>query len=113
MLVHTLGERALVWNSYFACKCLGESCGCVQSSFEPFFGRLRSRRAKSSRVGVSMPDACTSRVRNSSQLSPVSRPIATLLEVGQLRVTLDRHIRVMQPFDQQPLMLVLRKNERV
>ena len=41
------------------------SCGCVQSSFEPFFFRFRSRRAKSARVGVSMPDACASCVRKS------------------------------------------------
>ena len=33
------------------------SCGCVQSSLEPFFGRLRSKRASSARVGVAMPDA--------------------------------------------------------
>ena len=39
------------------------SCGCVQSSFEPFFFRFRSSRARSSRVGVSMPDACASCVR--------------------------------------------------
>ena len=33
------------------------SCGWVQSSFEPFFFRCRSRRARSARVGVSIPDA--------------------------------------------------------
>ena len=42
------------------------SCGCVQSSFEPFFFRFRSSRAKSARVGVSMPEAFASCVRNSS-----------------------------------------------
>jgi hypothetical protein len=41
------------------------SCGCVQSSFEPFFLRVRSIRAKSARVGVSMPEACASFVRKS------------------------------------------------
>ena len=33
------------------------SLGCVQSSLDPFFGRLRSKRANSARVGVAMPDA--------------------------------------------------------
>jgi hypothetical protein len=42
------------------------SCGCVQSSFEPFFCRFRSIRAKSARVGVPMPEAMASCVRNSS-----------------------------------------------
>ena len=41
------------------------SNGWVQSSFDPFFGRLRSIGARSSRVGVSIPDACASCVRNS------------------------------------------------
>jgi hypothetical protein len=41
------------------------SSGRVQSSLEPFFRRFRSTRAKSSRVGVSTPDACASCVRNS------------------------------------------------
>ena len=36
------------------------SCGCVQSSFEPFFFRLRSMRARSARVGVSIPEAWAS-----------------------------------------------------
>ena len=39
------------------------SCGWVQSSFEPFFFRFRSIRARSTRVGVSMPEACGSFVR--------------------------------------------------
>ena len=42
------------------------SCGWVQSSFEPFFFRLRSTRAKSACEGVSIPDACASFVRKSS-----------------------------------------------
>jgi hypothetical protein len=42
------------------------SCGCVQSSFDPFFFRRRSIRAKSARVGVPMPDAWASVVRNAS-----------------------------------------------
>ena len=41
------------------------SCGCVQSSFEPFFFRFRSMRAVSARVGVSIPDACASFVKKS------------------------------------------------
>ena len=41
------------------------SCGFVQSLFDVFFLRFRSSRAKSSRVGVSMPEAFASRVRNS------------------------------------------------
>ena len=40
--------------------------GCVQSSFESFFLRFRSIRAKSARVGVPMPEAFASVVRNSS-----------------------------------------------
>lgn len=34
-------------------------------TLEPLFLRLRSRRAKSSRVGVCIPEACASWVRNS------------------------------------------------
>jgi hypothetical protein len=41
------------------------SCGCRHSVFRPFFGRFRSSRARSARVGVSIPEACASRVRNS------------------------------------------------
>ena len=41
------------------------SCGFIQSSFDVFFFRFRSSRAKSSRVGVSMPEAFASPVRNS------------------------------------------------
>jgi hypothetical protein len=41
------------------------SCGWVQSSFEPLFFRFRSIRARSARVGVSMPDACASFVKKS------------------------------------------------
>ena len=37
----------------------------AQSSFEPFFFRVRSMRAKSARVGVSMPEACASFVKKS------------------------------------------------
>jgi len=33
------------------------SCGWAQSSFNPFFFRYRSTRARSARVGVSIPDA--------------------------------------------------------
>ena len=39
--------------------------GEIHSSLEPFFFRFRSSRAKSARVGVSMPDACASVVRKS------------------------------------------------
>ena len=39
--------------------------GDVHSLLEPFFFRFRSSRANSARVGVSMPDACASVVRNS------------------------------------------------
>ena len=39
--------------------------GEVQSLLAPFFFRLRSSRAKSARVGVSMPDACANAIRNS------------------------------------------------
>ena len=42
------------------------SCGCVQSLFDPFFFRFRSIRAKSARVGVPMPEALASVVRNYS-----------------------------------------------
>ncbi len=38
----------------------------VQSSFDPFFFRFRSIRAKSARVGVPMPEAWASAVRYSS-----------------------------------------------
>jgi hypothetical protein len=38
---------------------------CAKSSFEPFFFRFRSIRAKSARVGVSIPDACASFVKKS------------------------------------------------
>ena len=40
--------------------------GCVQSSFDPFFFRVRSKRASSARVGVASPEASASRVRNAS-----------------------------------------------
>ena len=40
------------------------SSGCVQSSFDPFLPRPIEPR-RSSRVGVSMPDACASCVKNS------------------------------------------------
>ena len=40
----------------FAIRASG-SLGCTQSSFEPFFGRFRSSFARSSRVGVSIPEA--------------------------------------------------------
>ena len=40
------------------------SCGWVQSLFDVFFFRFRSKRARSAAVGVSMPDACARRVRN-------------------------------------------------
>ena len=43
----------------------GGSRGCRQSVLRPFFGRFRSSRARSARVGVSMPDAWASRVKNS------------------------------------------------
>ena len=33
------------------------SCGCIQSSLDPFFGRFRSSRSSSARVGVGMSDA--------------------------------------------------------
>ena len=36
------------------------SCGCIQSSFEPFFLRFRSIRARPARVGVLMPAAAAS-----------------------------------------------------
>ena len=42
------------------------SCGCIQSSLDPFFGRLRSKRASSARVGVDMPEASASPRRNVS-----------------------------------------------
>ena len=41
------------------------SCGCFHSSLDPFLGRSLSTFAKSSRVGVSMPDACATCLRNS------------------------------------------------
>jgi hypothetical protein len=41
------------------------SCGWVQSSFDPFFFRFRSTRARSARVGVSMPEAWASFVKKS------------------------------------------------
>jgi methylglutaconyl-CoA hydratase len=42
-----------------------EGFAAFQSSFEPFFARLRSIRARSARVGVPMPDALARCVRNS------------------------------------------------
>ena len=42
------------------------SCGFTQSVFDPFFFRFRSTRARSSRVGVAIPDCCASPFRNSS-----------------------------------------------
>ena len=42
------------------------SCGFTHSLFAPFLRRRRSSRASSSRVGVSMPEAFASSVRNAS-----------------------------------------------
>ena len=42
-----------------------KSAAPIQSSFDPFFFRLRSMRARSARVGVSMSEACASFVRKS------------------------------------------------
>src|ERR1700722_7790673 len=49
------------------------SYGWVQSSLDPFLGRLRSNFANCSLVGVSIPLSFANRVRNSSYFSPVSR----------------------------------------
>ena len=46
------------------------SWGWVQSSFEPFFFRFRSSRARSARVGVSTPEAWASFVRGKSSNDP-------------------------------------------
>jgi hypothetical protein len=43
-----------------------ERAGMNKQSFELFFFRLRSIRARSARVGVPIPDALASFVRNSS-----------------------------------------------
>jgi hypothetical protein len=58
------------------------SCGLVQSSFDPFFFRVRSNRASSARVGVAMPDASASRGSHGSYASPVSR--RTMLRIAGL-----------------------------
>ncbi len=49
------------------------SCGCSQSLFEPLFGRFRSSFARSSRVGVSIPEAAASCSSHSSYSVPSSR----------------------------------------
>ena len=41
-------------NSMMYDKRITGSCGCIQSSFEPFLLRVRSIRARSARVGVLM-----------------------------------------------------------
>jgi hypothetical protein len=43
----------------------------IHSSLDPFFSRFRSTRARSSRVGVTIPDCCASPIKNSS--CPLSR----------------------------------------
>ena len=42
----------------------GELLKYTHSSFDPFFGRLRSSRARSSRVGSAIPSAFASSIRN-------------------------------------------------
>ncbi len=49
------------------------SAGLFHSLFDVRFLRFRSSRAKSSRVGVSIPDALANPRKNSSYVSPVSR----------------------------------------
>ena len=49
------------------------SGGCSQSLFEALFGRFRSVLTRSSRVGVSIPEATASCSRNSSYPVPSSR----------------------------------------
>ncbi len=70
--------------------CTGEACGvdptsgrivtrgrsrtrCSSSLIRATSRRFRSNRARLARVGVSMPEACASRVRNSWDVSPESR----------------------------------------
>ena len=49
------------------------SCGCTQSLFDPLFGRFRSSFARSSRVGVSIPEARASCASHSSYSVPPAR----------------------------------------
>ena len=59
-----LRQRVLIRPSFIFVIFASGSCGCVQSSFEPFFFRFRSIRAKFARVGVSMPTPARALSRN-------------------------------------------------
>ena len=59
----TLWARWVLPSFIFATFASG-SWGCYQSWFDVFFFRFRSKRANSSAVGVSMPEAFAKRVRN-------------------------------------------------
>ena len=72
------------------------SCGFVQSSFDPFFLRVRSKRASSARVGVAMPEASASRVNHASYPSPVSR--RTMLRIAALASSVVASIPIVYPW---------------
>ena len=61
-----LGLVGQVRTAFIFATRASSSTGLFHSLFEVRFLRLRSNRAKSSRVGVSIPDALASPVRNSS-----------------------------------------------
>jgi hypothetical protein len=50
--------------SFIFVICASGRCGFTHSEFEPFFLPLQSMRARSSRVGVGIPDTCARSVRN-------------------------------------------------
>jgi hypothetical protein len=59
-------QVALLWcvlPSFILVTRASGSWGFTHSSFDPFFFRFRSTRAKSSRVGVEIPDCCASSSR--------------------------------------------------
>ena len=62
-------------------------CGCVQSSFDPFFFRFRSICAKSARVGVLMPEALASVFKKLAQGERVAgAPRDPTLRVNALEI---------------------------
>ena len=69
------------------------SAGLFHSWFDVRFLRFRSSRAKSSRVGVSIPDALANPRKNSSYVSPVSRRTIERIAAFSSKVVASRPIR--------------------
>ena len=65
------------------------SCGCRHSVLRPFFGRLRSSRARSARVGVSMRDLRQPRQKVLIRLARVAPHDAPQRRVGFQRRRID------------------------